>query len=131
MSTVLTSVFGSEINVAWQPRDIARQFTGFPGARGLTCMHLGSRGYAVIVTGRVRAGGESYAVARANLVTAIANIEDYLYAAAEDYTYFNETYQQVVWGRLELIPGSNGKVFHWNIKGEVFADFRCIGRALI
>ena len=126
----LTSIFGSEIVVSPQPRDIDREYTGFPGGHGVTAMHLGSRGYRFIITGRLRATGISYNAARITLGTAIRTIEQILFADAAIYTFRGETYYYIVFDKFELIPGRDGKVFH-RTSSCVTADFICQGRSLL
>ena len=130
MSTSITSVFGSEIIVGWQPRDLARNYAGFAGANGLTSMNLGTRGYAITITGRLRVSDNNYAAARAALNTLIETVEAYLEAAADDYTFKSDTYTDVVWDRLQLVPGPTGSFLRWNVEGEAFADFIMHGRSL-
>ncbi len=131
MATALTTIFGGEIKVYAQPRQADRQYVGFPGAHGLTGMHMGTRGRQLVITGRLRAEGNDYDAARANLQEDIDEIEEYLWAEASDYSFKDDTYSNVVFDRLNLTPDSQGKVFHFNSKEEVFADFVCFARQLI
>ncbi len=131
MSINLTTIFGDEIRVHTQPVIADRQYSGFPGAHGLTTMQMGSRGYPLTVVGRIaESGGGNYATARANLKATIVTIEDHLFYDAYDYVFFNATYYDVVWDRFQLIPDNTGKVFHWTSEGYCIADFIMLGRCL-
>jgi hypothetical protein len=123
MSTALTSIFGNEISVGVSPRNCQKQHYGFAGGHGITEMILGSRGWGFIVTGRLRATGVSYAAARATLITAIAAIEVWQWAGYTDFTFGSDTYQNCSMASLEILRGSNGKMFHWSSSGYVFCDF--------
>ena len=132
MAIDLTTVFGSEINVVVQPRDVARQYSAFPGAHGITAMHLGSRGRRVRVTGRIATAGASYDAARTNCQIAIDSIEPYLWAPAADYNLGSCVFYAVVWDRFGLIErGRRRKVFSYCSPGVVVCDFVADGRALI
>lgn len=131
MATDLTTIFGTEIKVYNQPRQAARQFVGFPGAHGVVAMHLGSRGYQFVISGIISASGVDYATARATVQTAIAAIEPYLWADAADYSFKGITYSNIVFVGFQLIPDSNGKVFHWTSEGWVTCSFICYARSLI
>jgi hypothetical protein len=107
-------LFGSEISVAVQPMDHARVFHGYPGGRGLTAQHLGTRGYSLTITGTLWASGASYSVARAALYAALAAVEDMQYWAAADYTHLGETYYQLVFGPMRIVPiGEHGRTVIW------------------
>lgn len=127
----LATIFGSAIKVGVQPRQSERQYAGFPGAHGVTTMAMGTRGRQLVITGTFYQNGENYAAARAALQTAIDAIEAYLYAAAADYTYGGQTYYNVVFDKLSLVPDQQGKFFHWNAGGYVTVKFVCYGRCLI
>ncbi len=131
MAADLTTIFGSEIKVVAQPREAQRSLAGFPGAHGLVSMYLGTRGRSIVVTGILRAAGANYNEARANLQDAIDALEAYQWAYATDYEFKGTTYEQVVFGRLQLLPGAGAKVFHLNAAGEVFARFTCQLRSLL
>lgn len=131
MATDLTSIFGSELIVASQGKESDREFSGYAGSDGLTSMHLGSRGNAVIIRGIVRGTGAGYDTARADAAAKLAAIEDYFITGALDYSFKGETYLSVVWYKLEKIPDAAGKVFHFNSKGEVLVNFLVYGRCLI
>lgn len=130
MSTALTSVFGLEIKVAVVPRTSQRSYTGYPGAHGLTSMALGSRGYGLIVTGRLRASGVSYAAARLTLESAIAAIESLQWSEPVDYIYGSSTYYNVVLERFDIIPSPDGKSFRMT-NSYVICDFRAVMRSLL
>ena len=130
MSTALTNIFGVEIKVVAQPRQLDRQYVGFAGAGGVTSMNLGTRGRQLIVSGRLRASGGSYSAARGNLQDKIDDIEAYLTAEAAGYTYEGETYKNVVFDRLTLVE-RQGRYIHYTSAGEATADFVCFLRQLI
>lgn len=130
MSTALTAIFGSEIKVGFQPRASQIQYTGYPGAHGLTGIRLGSRGYPIIVTGRLFGTGGTYDLARADLATKIDTIETWLWAASQTFTFRGNTFDYVVFEKFELIP-RNGKYFFLTSEGYVVCDFFCILRSLI
>ena len=131
MATDLTTIFGSEIKVAAQPRRAEKQYAGFPGAHGLVGMDLGTRGRRMTVTGRLRASGSDYDDARGNLQTTIDTIEAYLWAEAADYTFKGETYNNVVFDKLELLVDNKGTVFHLTSDGKVTVDFVCLMTILL
>ena len=131
MATAFTTIFGDEIIVSAQPRRAQKQRTGFPGAHGLVGMHMGTRGRPMVITGRLRETGTDYSDARSTLQTTINDIEEYLLADAADYTFKGETYSNVEFDKLQLVPDSKGKIFHFNSVGEVFVDFICLLTILI
>ena len=131
MSVNLSTIFGSEINVVVQPRDTERSYAGFPGAHGLVGMHMGSRGYPIIITGRLASSGASYQAARGNLQVVIDGIENYLWVDAADYSFKGTTYYDVVFEKIQLVPDNAGKVFHFTSEGYVTVDFVCSLRALV
>jgi len=131
MATNLTTIFGSEIIVASQGKEADREFSGYAGSDGLTSMHLGSRGNAVVVRGIIRGSGNGYDTARADAAAKLAAIEDHFITGALDYSFKGETYLSVVWYKLEKVPDTDGKVFHLNSKGEVIVNFIVYGRSLI
>lgn len=129
MATDLTDIFGDEICVSPQPKQMERQFSGWPGANGVVGMKMGFRGKLFVVSGRLRAANSSYQTARSELQGDIDDIEAYCDLDDADYTYKGQTYTNVVFNRLRLLPGDRGKIFHW--KGnEIFADFICYGLQL-
>jgi len=130
MATDLISIFGAEINVTAQPWLHHRNYTAFPGAHGLLGMYMGTRGYPLIITGRLRATGVSYAAARATLQTAINAIDNYLAALPADYSFMGFTYNSVVFDTFRLIPGRRGQTFHFT-KNWVYVDFVCQARSMI
>ena len=122
MSTALTAIFGTEISVAPTPRRAQRQYYGFPGSHGVSTMQLGSRGWSFVVHGRLRATGISYAAARQTIEAAISVIDAWQWADAEDFTFGSSTYANCVMDKMEMVPGPDGKPFHWTA-GSVFCDF--------
>jgi len=94
-------------------------------------MHLGTRGYPIVVTGKIATAGETYAAARANCNAAIAAIEHYLLAGAIDYTFYGTIYYGCVFDSFRLIPDYTGKAFHWTSEGYVTVDFIAYLRGLI
>jgi len=131
MAIDFTTIFGNEIKLYAQPRQGDRQYVGFPGAEGLVGMQMGTRGRQLVITGRLRAAGSDYSDARSNLQVIIDDIEEYQWSEAADYTFKGETYSYVVFDRFNLIPDGEGKLFHFNSVGEVFADFVCFLRIMI
>jgi len=125
MAVALTNIFGSEIKVTAQPRDVHRQYSHFAGANGLTAMHMGSRGHRIIIEGIIRAASRPF------LRLAVLAIEDWLYAGAVDYTFAGCTYYAVVWERFELQRDGSGKSVYWSSEGWVLTRFTAYGRALI
>ena len=130
MSTDLTTIFGTEIIVAHQPYQPVRQYSGYPGAHGLTALHLGTRGYPLAIVGTLRASGFTYALARAALQAAIYAVNTYILAGADDYTFMGVTYANAVFESLELLPDGTGKVYHYNAGGYCTCRFRCLLRGL-
>ena len=92
---------------------------------------MGTRGRQLIISGTFYQAGVSYAAARAALQAAIDTIEIYLWTSEADYTYGGQTYYNVVFDKLSLVPDARGKFFHWNAGGYVTVDFICYGRCLI
>jgi len=131
MSTALTTIFGNEIKVTAQPRIAVKQYAGFPGAHGLTGMHLGTRGYPVIIRGTLAESGESYSAARASLQSTIDDIETYLWAAAATYTFMGCTYSNVVFDKFQLVPDSRGVSIHWTSEGYATCQFIMYARSLL
>jgi len=130
MATALTDIFGSEICVAAQPWIHHRNYTAFPGANGLLGMWMGTRGYPLIISGRLRATGASYAVARATLQTGI-NALSYLPGwLPGDYSFAGTTYNSIVFDSIRLISDNTGKTFHMTAS-YVYVDFVCQARSLI
>ncbi len=128
----LTELFGNELRVAFQPRLIERQYTGFPGAHGLLSLNMGTRGRKLVIAGRLRVEDDDYDDGREALQTIIDEIEEHLCTEHPDtvYTYRGANYPNVVFDRFNLVPDGHGKVFHFTSE-YVFADFVCIGRQLI
>jgi len=128
-ATALTTLFGTEIKVFAQPRLVEIQFAGFPGAHGVTGMNLGTRGKPLTITGRLSYSGSGYDNSRELLDGLIANIEALLWADAADYTYHGQTYEQVQFTHLELVPDGGGKVYHMT-SSSVFVNFIMHGHIL-
>lgn len=128
----LTSIFGNELKVYFQPRLIERQYTSFPGAHGLLSLFMGTRGRKLVITGRLRVEDDNYDDGREALQAIIDAIEEHCYTEHPDvvYTYKGAYYSNVVFDRFNLVPDGHGKVFHFSSE-YVFADFVCIGRQLI
>jgi len=125
MAIPLTNIFGSEIKVTAEPRDIARQYSHFAGSDGLTAMHMGSRGHRLIVEGIVRAA------TRPLLRSAVLAIEAQSWAGAADYSFAGNIYYFVVWDKLEVPRDGSGKSVYWSSTGCVLSRFTAYGRALI
>jgi len=137
MATQLIDIFNQGVSalraltVSPQPRQSDSQYTGYPGAHGVTRMHLGTRGRQLVITGRLARSGSDYDAARSNLQEVIDAIEEYLWSDAADYDYKDDTYTNVVFDKFQLVPGREGKVFHFTSEGLVTADFVVYARCLI
>lgn len=132
MATALTAIFGNEIKVALQPRAAQRQYVGFAGTHGLAALHMGSRGWGLVVTGRLRANvGGAYNAGRDALVTAIQAIEQYQWLGAADYSFAGTTYYNVVFEEIRILSGAGGKQFHFTGTGDVVCDFVANLRGLL
>jgi len=125
MAIALTVIFGSEINVTPQPRQVERQYAGFAGAEGVTAMHMGSRGYQLVISGRLRAA------TRAPLQAGIDAINSYCWSAAGDYSHGGITYSWVVFDKMEISRDGRGKGFHLLGSGWVTCEFTMYARALV
>jgi hypothetical protein len=128
MATDLTTIFGNEICVAPQPRTIARRFTGFPGANGVTAMHLGTRGRPLVVTGNLRVAGSGYNDLRSMMELKIAEIDAYRYPAVDvaSYTFKGSAYDNVIFDEpFTLIPDQFGRIYHLISNVEMTARFVC------
>ena len=124
----LNTIFGADIKVGYSPPVHRRQFAGFPGAHGLTSLYLGTRGYEITVTGTIWTLSEppTYAAARALMQTQIDLINSYGALAPATYTHQGDTYYNVVFGPLKIIPsGGDGKTFHWTAAGYCTCRFSC------
>jgi hypothetical protein len=132
MATALTTIFGNEINVAVGRRQAVRMRTGFAGAHGVTSVNLGSRGYAIVVTGtgRQSLSGLTFAQARAALEAALLAIENYQWIAADTYTYGTGSYYNVEFDKLEVLADGSGKQFY-NTGSYVLCRFRAYLKGLI
>ncbi|MFA5187046.1 MAG: hypothetical protein WC551_11240 [Patescibacteria group bacterium] len=131
MSTALTSIFGNEIKVRFQPRQPVRQITGYAGGHGATAMLMGSVGYPLIVTGTLRtSAGQTYANARTAMALLIEAIESWAWAPEQIFTYKGETYMYVVFDRLTLTD-SDGKSFKYTSAGACIVNFVCTFRSLL
>ena len=130
MATDLTTIFGTAINVNLQPVIIERQYDSFPGAHGLTAMHLGSRGYPLTITGTIAVSGTTYAQARANMCTAISAIQQYLFYGIADYSFYYDVYYNVLFDNFVLLPDGEGKLFYWTPSG-LLCRFIMYARCLI
>jgi hypothetical protein len=105
MSYAFATVFGTEISVNPNLRRVETQYNGYAGANGVTGMRLGHRGYPLVVTGIVRYTSSTYAAARLGLLTAI-NSTDATYSedVEANWTYGSETYYNLVYDHMELVP---------------------------
>lgn len=131
MATSLTNVFGDEISVVAQPHEWQKQYSGFAGAHGLTCINMGSRGYKITVKGRLRGNiRSSYDSARSSCQSLIDSVSVILSQSAADYSYKGKTYYDIEWEAIQLIGDSSGNYYHWNLQGQVYVDFVATGRSL-
>jgi hypothetical protein len=124
MAINLIDIFGSEIKVNSQPREVDRQYTAYPGSHGNTAMLMGSRGHPLVVSGTIRAA------TRVLCETAVRAVESWQWAPATDYTCFNVLYPLVVWDKFMLIADGEGKTYHITAVG-VRCNFVCFGRTLV
>lgn len=132
MSTNLTSIFGNEITVSCGAYQVDKQYSAFAGCDGLTAMNLGGRGKTIIVRGRLRSGTvSSYADGRFDVSLAFEVLQAILHLPADDYEFQGETFEQVVWEKIEPVVNQNGKSYHQTSAGEVIMDFIAYGRTLI
>jgi len=125
MSIALVDVFGVYITVSPGAYRADRQRSAFSGANGLTDMMLGLRGYPIIVTGLLYGSGANYAAKRQNILSQIQAIESYFWDAEETYTFFSDTYYNVVFDKLDF-PGQGNpqKMFNWTSEGYLFTAFK-------
>ncbi|MGD0077031.1 MAG: hypothetical protein ABSB91_00235 [Sedimentisphaerales bacterium] len=130
MATALTTAFGFEINVSDQPRIAEIQFVGFPGAHGVTSMHLGTRGRPFKITGKLATTGNGFDAALANLKTWIAELELLTYSPAADYTYHGQTFSNLQFIKLDIIADGSGRQYHFT-SANVFCNFVMHGHILI
>ena len=109
----LTTIYGNEISVSHDTRKPVRQYSGFAGAHGASAMHLGSRGYPIMVTGTLRVAiASTYAAARAAMETAILAIEQYNWAGTDTYTFKGSSFANVVFDdAFKPVKDGNGKMF--------------------
>lgn len=130
MATDLTGIFGSEITVFANNRQVDKQHSGNAGSNSLTSMHLGGRGYDFVVRGTLRAAGNTYDTARAALVDILDNtIEPLLWAEVDDYEFRGETFSYIDWLKIDLIPDGQGVVYHYT-GADMLVNFIAFGRSL-
>lgn len=124
MATALTDIFGSEIRVTAMNRQAHRQYTGYPGANGLTSMHLGLRDRQIFVAGRLRKSGINYSAARQALQAEIDNIDSYKGPDVDaiNFSYQGETYMSCVLETFEPVRDGQGKSIYWD-GSYAFMDF--------
>lgn len=131
MATNFISVFGNRIKVAPQPHSPNIQYTGFPGAHGVTCMMMGSRGYPITVTGQLVAQGTDYRTARAMMVAQIRDIEQLQFRDAMDYFYGNEYYSNCIFEGFKLVEVPGGKLFSFTTEGLCLVNFVAYFRSMV
>jgi len=124
MAIELFSIFGTEIKVTAQPRTIERQYSAFPGCSGLTAMHMGARGYELVVTGVMRM------LSRPALEAAVRSVESWLFAPALDYIYYGTVHPAVLWESMEL-QSDDGRSITWCFSGWYICRFIMRGRSII
>ena len=132
MSVAFTYIYGNEISVSHDTRKPVRQYRGFAGSHGVTAMHLGSRGYPILVTGQVRVANLStYDLTRAAMETGIYAIEQYNWLGTNTYTFRGSTFNYVVCDdAFEPIPDSHGRMFRV-VPGYLLCLFRARFRGLV
>ncbi len=94
-------------------RKPVRQYSGFAGAHGATAMHLGSRGYPIMVKGLLRVPiATTYNAARSSMEAEILAIEQYNWAGAATYTYKTFSFYNVVFDdAFKPFRDAHGKMF--------------------
>jgi hypothetical protein len=130
MATNLTAIFGTEIKTGIQPREPNNQYTGFPGAHGITGMMMGSRGYPLVVSGQLRTYGANYITARTAMINLIEQIELLQFYAEQTYWYGNEVYEYVAFEKMQLLD-SNGKQFMYTSEGYCVTRFIAYFRSML
>lgn len=131
MATDLTNIFGPEIRVYAQPRQLDTEFVGFPGADGVLRMNMGTRGRQLVISGTLAATGTDYKDARANLQAVIDSIESLQNEEEAVYTHKDISYLNIVFDRFELVPDGAGKAFFYTAEGWLLCNFICYARCLI
>jgi hypothetical protein len=120
MSIDLTTIFGTEISVTTLQANSERTYDAFPGANGVTSMHMGRRGATLVISGTMRSpSNQTYDQARAYLVNLCQYIIDTWDGADEtDITYRGVTMQSAIMDALpdgfQLIPDQHGRMISWN-----------------
>lgn len=127
----LTTILGTtEIITGIEPYQMQRTYSGYAGIDGLTAMNLGTRGYAVPITGKLRVtGAATYAAARTAMLARINAIAALQSLPAAAYTYGGETYANAIFENFRLLP--SGKTFHWHPDGSMTVDFTLTLRCLV
>jgi hypothetical protein len=119
----LTTVLGNELIVSSDPHQVDRQHTGFAGADGLTSMHLGTRGRAIIVTGTIRVAAPNYVTGRSNAENAIDALMALQFNAEIDYSFAGSYYYAVIFEKLVILTTPSGKSFIRNSAGQMIVRF--------
>ncbi len=122
-ATSLNTVFGNEIRVQITPRQMDREYHGIPGVNGVLSMANGTRGRRIIVTGRLRYYGANYATARNSLQATIDTLEAMQSLPAASYTYGSQTFNNVIFEKIQVIPDSSGKSIFYTRDGYAVCDF--------
>ena len=110
----LITIYGPEISVSHDTRKPVRQYSGFAGAHGTTAMHLGSRGYPIMITGTLRVENVAgYHMARNSMEALILAIEQYNWAGVDTYSFKGSWFTNVLFDdAFKPIKDANGKMFY-------------------
>jgi len=110
--------------VTVHPSTTERLYSGFAGSDGLVAMSLGKRGRTITIQGRLISDNHSsYAAAREDLLSKIYDTELLSDLDADDYTYKNDTYYNMIFDRLELLPSGGGQYYLYDTKGYMSCRF--------
>jgi hypothetical protein len=126
------TIFGNSCTVVKQPADYERQYNSFPGSDGLVSIYMGKRGSAIVITGFVEGAGTGYNGARANANSKIENLESWCSSLPANYTYRGQTFYDVVFEKLQLIPDPRSGIVYNYIKrnGNIKVNFIMYARSL-
>ncbi len=118
----LRDIFGDEIKVKVNPRRVGRNFYAFAGSHGLVSSYQGTRGYDIIVKGRLRAWGTTYDIALGYLQDVVDILEEFNADLPTDYMYRSITIYAVLFGQMKILEKSS-RSYHWTTNGEAWLDF--------
>ncbi len=128
----INTVFGDEITVNVQPRQMQVSYSGFAGAHGMTGLMHGSRGYVITVRGRLRSqSGLTYNLARVDLIERMEYLEAFMAYPDQTWTYRKESYWYTRVERVVMLPGSDGRIIRYGLDGSAYATFEAVLRSLL